>query len=369
MYNIFPFATLVFVVLDKAGACKRSITTVSGSQAPNGIICSGDLIFEDDFNELDLKKWQHEQTLGGGGNWEFQWYTNNRSNSFVHNGVLHIRPTLLADDYGNDFLYSGTIGIPECTNADNSGCRRTGTATNILNPIKSARLRSLNSFSFKYGKVEVRAKLPVGDWLWPAIWMLPTRWVYSSWPTSGEVDIMESRGNKRLKNFQGVNIGVEQIGSTLHWGPNPANNKFSLTHYEKNNPAGYESDFHNYQVEWTQDQITFSVDGKAIGTVRPPNGGFWELGGLDASGLKNPWAGHSKMAPFDEEFHILINLAIGGVTYFPDDAINPGGKPWNNKSPKAATDFWEGRNQWLPTWNRNSDDSHLKVDYVKVWAL
>ncbi|XP_074028638.1 beta-1,3-glucan-binding protein [Leptinotarsa decemlineata] len=375
MYNIFPFATLVFVVLDKAGACKRSITTVSGSQAPNGIICSGDLIFEDDFNELDLKKWQHEQTLGGGGNWEFQWYTNNRSNSYVEDGILHIRPTLVADDFGNDFLYSGTLEISggspadECTNPQFYGCIRTGTATNIVNPIKSARIRSLHSFSFKYGKIEVKAKLPTGDWLWPAIWMMPTYNQYSSWPSSGEIDIMESRGNKHLVNPYGTNIGVEQIGSTLHFGPNPNYNKYSLTHYEKNNATGYDSDFHNYQLEWTENALTFFVDDEVVGTVTPPSGGFWELRRLADTGLDNPWKRNSKMAPFDQEFHIILNLAVGGVAFFPDDGNNPGGKPWKNDSPKAATDFWEGREQWLLTWDRNSDATHLKIDYVKVWAL
>ena len=76
------------------------------------------------------------------------------------------------------------------------GCDRTsGAGGNYLNPIKSARIRTAESFSFTYGKVEVKAKLPRGDWLWPAIWMLPRDNQYGDWPSSGEVDIMESRGN------------------------------------------------------------------------------------------------------------------------------------------------------------------------------
>lgn len=62
------------------------------------------LIFEDDFEFLDLKKWQHELTLGGGGNWEFEWYVNNRSNSYTKNGVLYIKPTLTEDAIGTDGL-------------------------------------------------------------------------------------------------------------------------------------------------------------------------------------------------------------------------------------------------------------------------
>ncbi|KAG5868028.1 hypothetical protein JTB14_026669 [Gonioctena quinquepunctata] len=318
MFEIFICSLLIFGNLHSANACLKSVTTVSGTEATDGEICSGDLIFIDDFEELNMKKWQHEQTLGGGGNWEFQWYTNNRSNSYVDQGVLHIRPTLVADDYSDGFLYSGTIdlagGSPadECTNSQWYGCSRTGSQTNILNPIKSARLRSLNSFAFKYGKVEVRAKLPSGDWLWPAIWMLP-RWnQYSSWPASGEVDIMESRGNKNLVNPSGTNIGVEQVGNTLHWGPNPNYNRWPYTHFEKNVNPGFDEQFHRYQLEWTEDKIVFSIDDEVTGTVTPPSGGFWELGQLGSTGVDNPWKRNSKMAPFDQEFYLVLNLAVGG---------------------------------------------------------
>ncbi|XP_018563526.1 beta-1,3-glucan-binding protein-like [Anoplophora glabripennis] len=352
-----------------------SVTTVSGTHAPQGKICPGDLIFQDNFDDFKLPVWQHELTLGGGGNWEFQWYNNNRTNSYVENGILHIKPTLLADEKGESFLYSGTLDVnggspaDQCTNPQWYGCVRTGNKVHVLNPIKSARIRTVDSFAYKYGKSEVRAKLPSGDWLWPAIWMMP-RWnSYSSWPASGEIDIMESRGNKNLVTSNGINIGTQQVGSTLHWGPNPDYNKFMQTHFEKNNKSGYDSDFHKYQLEWTPEKIVFSLDDTVIGTVTPPDGGFWELGNLAATGVENPWKRNSKMAPFDQEFYIIINLAIGGIGYFPDDANNPGGKPWLNTSPKALTDFWEGREQWLPTWNMTTDDTHLQIDYVRVWAL
>ncbi len=61
--------------------------------------------------------------------------------------------------------------------------------------MQSAAVRTVESFAFTYGRVEVRAKLPRGDWLWPAIWLLPKWHQYGDWPTSGEIDIMESRGN------------------------------------------------------------------------------------------------------------------------------------------------------------------------------
>lgn len=71
---------------------------------------------------------------------------------------------------------------------------------------------------------------------------------------------------------------------------------------------------------------------------------------------------------------MIINLAVGGISYFPDDAVNAGGaaKPWLNTSPTATADFWAARNDWLPTWNLEqnlSREASLIVDYVRIWAL
>lgn len=80
--------------------------------------------------------------------------------------------------------------------------------------------------------------------------------------------------------------------------------------------------------------MKFYYDNELVGTVAPPGGGFWELGGFQNSGLQNPWSGGSKMAPFDQQFYLIINLAVGGTTgFFPDGVSNPSGKPWSNTSP------------------------------------
>ncbi|EFX89068.1 hypothetical protein DAPPUDRAFT_28775, partial [Daphnia pulex] len=99
------------------------------------------------------------------------------------NGVLYIKPTLTADRFGEDFLYNGTLDMWKegCNVNYNGGCIATS-AEDIINPIQSARMRTLNSFSFTYGTVEVRAKMPRGDWIWPAIWMMPTENRYGAWP-------------------------------------------------------------------------------------------------------------------------------------------------------------------------------------------
>jgi hypothetical protein len=112
------------------------------------------LKFEENFNTFDTKIWGHEQTLSGGGNWEFEWYVNNRTNSFVRNGTLYLKPTLTVDAVGETTLRSGDVNIwggssvEGCTNNQFYGCERNAAASgNVINPVRSARVRSLNSFS------------------------------------------------------------------------------------------------------------------------------------------------------------------------------------------------------------------------------
>jgi beta-glucanase (GH16 family) len=139
--------------------------------------------------------------MSGGGNWEFEYYTNNRTNSFVEDGVLFLQPTFTADKIGEDALENGSMNLygstpaDECTSNQFFGCERSAGNGNIINPIQSARLRSIKSVNFKYGRAEIRAKMPKGDWIWPGIWMIPTDNAYGGWPASGEIDIVESRGN------------------------------------------------------------------------------------------------------------------------------------------------------------------------------
>jgi beta-glucanase (GH16 family) len=261
-----------------------------------------------------------------------------------------------------------------CTNPQFYGCERTGFPGNIINPIKSARVRTVHSFNFRYGKAEVRAKMPTGDWLWPAVWLMPKSNVYGTWPASGEIDLLESRGNLDYR-VDGVHIGVEQFGSTLHFGPYPALNGYEYTMATQNTASGngFNKDFHLYQLEWTPEYIRFSIDDKSFSQI---NGSFWELGQFDkrAPGTENPWRLGTKMAPFDQEFYFIINLAVGGSQgYFPDEGVNAGHpKPWKNYSPTSTHDFWQAKDKWLPTWDlktNRSKEASLLVDYVKVWAL
>lgn len=134
-----------------------------------------------------------------------------------------------------------------CTN----GCEHWCSADYPAPPIQSGRIKSTNSFAFKYGRVVIRAKLPSGDWLWPALWFMPKYSVYGQWPRSGEIDLMESRGNWNMY-ADNRHIGVEQFGSTLHFGTENWNSAWWSSNFVRNTAPGQglNNDFHLYQMEW-----------------------------------------------------------------------------------------------------------------------
>eukprot|EP01083_Nonionella_stella_P050249 133712_1 len=380
-------AGVVIVVLASAlssysFAADKSLSRTSGDPR------FGNLIFDEEFNEFNLSRWQHEITLSGGGNWEFEYYTNNRSNSYVKDGVLYIKPTLTNNTFTSPgFMTSGTIdlwgGAPadQCTSNAFWGCFRTGTASNVLNSVQSARIRTVNSFAFNYGRVEVRAQLPRGDWLWPAIWMLPKQEAYGNWPASGEIDIVEARGNDKLTSGgkNGNDIGSNIAGTTVHWGPYFGADRFPMTTKTYALPQGelFSASFHNWTLDWTPDGFNCSVDGHMYFSVTTGDG-YWSKGKFDTSNpnSNNPWTYGGKDAPFDREFYFVLNLAAGGVTgFFPDGSVSSPTdfpsypQPWGAGG-NAYQSFWEAVDEWYPTWYPNKDNGEgaaMKVDYIRVY--
>lgn len=134
---------------------------------------------------------------------------------------------------------------------------------------------------------------------------MPRDNAYGTWPASGEIDLVEGRGNRELLQ-NGVNIGAEQMSHTVHFGPfaggDPQHKWLPFTRSPKPAGTAWSSDVHRYQMEWTPEKITFSVDDVETGTV-PVAKGFWARGGFDETlpGVDNPWRLASPMAPFDQE--------------------------------------------------------------------
>eukprot|EP00475_Leptophrys_vorax_P045439 TRINITY_DN941_c0_g1_i2.p1 TRINITY_DN941_c0_g1~~TRINITY_DN941_c0_g1_i2.p1 ORF type:complete len:272 (-),score=55.99 TRINITY_DN941_c0_g1_i2:620-1435(-) len=259
----------------------------------------------------------------------------------------------------------GASPADSCTGNSFYGCERTsGAGGNYINPIQSARIRSIHGFTFTYGRLEVRAKLPRGDWLWPAIWMLPAQNVYGQWPASGEIDIVESRGNLKYASEGG---GAETVSSTLHWGPFYGQDPYKLTHgnFSLRDGKTFNDDFHTFGLIWTKTSIKTYVDSPSnvILEVDFTEQTLWEKGGWDKTDLDNPWRGGPKNAPFDQKYYIIMNVACGGTTgYWEDSEPN---KPWIDNDVHAINNFWNHRGSWYPTWD--GENSALQVDWIRVW--
>ena len=179
--------------------------------------------------------------------------------------------------------------------------------------------------------------------------------------------MMEARGNEHFA-CHGRPFGRQKIESTVHFGPS-RDQKAAVNWDKLSLGADFSEDFHKYVVEWNPDGMTFFIDDELLGSLHPPDdGGFWEYGKFTGENL---WANGTKMAPFDEEFYLIINVAVGGNGYFPDGCINGhGDKPWSNRNVNGSMkSFWEARADWLATWNLGQEENAFVVDYVKVWSL
>ena len=205
-------------------------------------------IFADEFNYSgppDSSKWGYDTGAGGWGNNEHQYYTSRAENVTVEDGVLKIT----------------------ARKENHEGAAYTST-----------RLKTQNKFNFKYGKVEVRAKLPEGGGTWPAIWMLGSNITEVGWPACGEIDIIEHVGNDPGRILSAVHT-PSSYGNTVNTGTKMVSDATTQ--------------FHVYGLEWTPEKLEFSIDGDVFYTYRPStrNNSTW---------------------PFDSNQFIILNIAVGG---------------------------------------------------------
>lgn len=223
----------------------------------------------------DPAKWGYDTGGKGWGNNELQHYTNRLANAFVEDGVL----TIVARRF-----------------------KKAGKTT-----YTSARLVSRGKGDFQYGRIEFRARLPIGRGTWGALWMLPTEKRYGGWPRSGEIDIMEH-----------VGYDPDQVHVTVH--TQAYNHKVKTQRGAQTQVQDASTRFHLYRVDWTPDRIRGYIDNAPV--FEFANEGT----GPDA------W-------PFDQPFHLLMNLAVGG--------------DWGGAEGVDETVF--------PAW--------MEVDYVRVYPL
>jgi beta-glucanase (GH16 family) len=211
------------------------------------------LVWQDAFDGVHVNeaKWNYETGGHGWGNNELQYYTGRKENVYVEDGFL---------------IIEARKEIYENRN------------------YTSARLTTKNKGDWLYGKFEVRAKLPKGKGLWPAIWMLPTDWEYGGWAASGEIDIMELVGDNPSK-----------IYGSLHFGGVAPSNTFTNGNYSLKNGSDFSQAFHRFAIEWDTTAISWFVDDSLYATQTA-----WY-----SSGAAYP-------APFDKRFHFLLNVAVGG---------------------------------------------------------
>ncbi|XP_024938119.1 beta-1,3-glucan-binding protein isoform X2 [Cephus cinctus] len=348
-------------VYKKAPKKQNDRDNINNQDDHNTIVSQGsNLIFEENFNTLNSSVWLREVKIPLFPDYEFCIYHNHERSTVIRDGVLHIIPSILENSYGEGATSLGKVQLAECTSTVSDECVREATSYNILPPVISARLTTKRSFSFRYGKISIRAKFPKGAWLYPELWLEPKYSNYGPGYASGRVILGMTRGNDNLikVNDPSKDYSSKVLRFCLRTGSVMNLREDSVT--KKRTSGTWVSGFHVYTTTWSENGFSFQVDGEDLGTLVPNQNGW--LHATNASGETN-------MAPFDQEFYITLGVGVGGVCAFPD-GITTGEyeKPWQNTEAKAMLRFWQAKNQWLPTWT-SADSTALKVDYVRVWSL
>ncbi len=256
MIKQLTYLASITAILLCSSCMERSInkSTNSADEAmPSGQVggTGEQLVWSDEFNYEglpDSTKWSFNTGGHGWGNNERQFYTDKRKDNVqVQDGKLIIRA--IKEEYKNS-------------------------------KFTSARLTTRNKGDWKYGRVEVKAKLPKGRGIWPAIWMMPSRSEYGSWPKSGEIDIME-------------NVGYlpDSVYATVH--TDSYNHVIGTQRTRGLLITDLSTAFHVYTLQWKENKISIAIDGEVY------------------FNFDNNKTG-SAAWPFDKEFFLILNIAVGG---------------------------------------------------------
>lgn len=260
-FSKFRYLFFITIISLASTSCTEKVEEFDGCQF-DVALDNYELVWQDEFNgsEIDTTKWSYDlgdgcqisENLCGWGNNELQYYTKRDENAFVEDGNLVIRAIKENPEYLGEFDYT------------------------------SARIVTKNKGDWKYGRIDVSARMPIGKGLWAAIWMLPTDTVYGGWPASGEIDIMEYLGDNSRRTLGTIHYGHD------FW-------RFDTEYYDKAaSEPSFHDEFHVFSVLWNEQCIQFMVDGELFGE---PN--------TRSTVLPTTF-------PFDQKFHLLLNLAVGG---------------------------------------------------------
>lgn len=347
--------------------CVASETTYNGGKKA----CRYQLLLDEHFEVLNLTLWKHDVLMPDEPDFEFVAYDKDPDNSWVENSILHIKPTILEDSYGPGFVMNGTLSLDGCTSTTREQCTRTASTYRVLPAVRSARLTTRDTFTFRYGIVEARVLVPEGDWIYPAITLDPASSTYGKWYAGGQIRLPYALGNRFMAKRQGKpRTGLQVLRAGVAIGKAPGQD-IMPTLLESDQRAGNgttwrKKHFRVYRVKWTPESIEFMIDGKVMSTIRPPQGGFVKM---TDSPSDHPWRAGSSMAPFDQEFFVSLGVGVGGVNRFADGIVNgeysEHPKPWKNSSPKALLDFYKARDHWIPTWTHPA----MEIAHIKVMAL
>ncbi|HZL21474.1 MAG TPA: glycoside hydrolase family 16 protein, partial [Polyangia bacterium] len=236
-------------------------TSTDGGTLPGWVLTWSDEFNGSDGSAVDSTKWVYDTGGGGWGNSELEYYTSGTANAVQQSGNLVITAT--------------TAGASSytCSYPSNGPCHYT-----------SARLKTLGKFSQQYGRFEARIQIPEGQGIWPAFWMMGDNINTASWPSCGEIDVMENIGKEPT-----INHGSMHMPGSGSTSDDQLTGMYTLPGGAKLGDA-----FHTYAIEWTSSQVAFYVDDMLYETQTKAGatGRTWE---------------------FDHPFFILLNVAMGGT--------------------------------------------------------
>lgn len=268
-------AAAVLIFLSAAAVqAQNSGNTIAVGTPANPDIAGWALRWNDEFDgtALDRDKWtpdagyylNGDPGTWGWGNEELQCYRDDSANVYLRDGYLNLT------------AFKHRQNWPSID-------------PNRYSEYASGKVITKGKFSWKYGRIDFRASLPPGQGLWPALWMLPQSDVYGGWALSGEIDVMEARGRVQNKSSGAIHFG----------GAWPEN---AYLNGEYTFPSGKTiADFNDYTLIWEEAEIRWYVNGNRFFTAKNTQ---WRSNAPNAQG--------NAYAPFDQEFYIIMNLAVGG---------------------------------------------------------